>query len=100
MVMITDAIRQAQTEHVVYFLLTAYVESRAHDDESGGLPAEVKRLPIAGNGDLAQRVLALSAASAMSAPDSDSTSAMTREALEVLTAASQRLVALGPQRDG
>ncbi|MPZ43691.1 MAG: hypothetical protein GEV05_09860 [Betaproteobacteria bacterium] len=53
---ITEAIRTAETEHVVYFLLAAYVETLEHSDTPECLlPAGVKRLPIAGVADISQR---------------------------------------------
>lgn len=98
MATITDAIRLARSEHVVYFLLTTYVETCAHHDNDGTLPEAVKRLPIAGESDLAERIRALSLASAMGAPHAGSASALSSEALDVLAAATQRLTALAPQR--
>ncbi len=50
--MITDALKQAQTEHVVYFLLTAYVETLAYSGSRYGIPDNVKRLPIDGKTDV------------------------------------------------
>ena len=44
--MLSDAIKLAQTEHVVYFLLAAYVETLDFYDS---IPARAKRLPMAGS---------------------------------------------------
>lgn len=41
--MITDAMKSAQTEHTVYFLLTAYVETLGHTDNYG-IPETVRRV--------------------------------------------------------
>lgn len=57
--MITDAIKLAQTEHVVYFLLTAYVEARAYGDRRSTLPDDVKHFPIAGKADVHDRLRVL-----------------------------------------
>lgn len=94
--MITDAIRHAKSEHVVHFLLTAYFEARAHSDFADTLPSALKRLPFTGRRDLAERLQALKAASAMSAPQQQAK--MECEAVEVLTAAWQRLGSLTPRQ--
>ena len=52
--MITDAIKSAQTEHVVYFLLTAYVEALGHTNDYG-IPETIKRLPIQDRSDVRER---------------------------------------------
>lgn len=52
--MITDAMKSAQTEHTVYFLLTAYVETLGHTDNYG-IPETVRRLPICGRSDVRER---------------------------------------------
>ncbi|MES2563986.1 MAG: hypothetical protein V4637_14835 [Pseudomonadota bacterium] len=92
--MITDAIRHAKSEHVVHFLLTSYFEARAHADVADKLPPALKRLPFAGRHDLAERLSALRASSAMSAPRSQAR--VESEAMEILTAAWRRLGALPP----
>ena len=53
--MIVDAIRSAPSEHAVYFLVTAYMESLRHFEKSSGVPEPIMRLPIAGRDDLHQR---------------------------------------------
>jgi hypothetical protein len=53
---IVDAIQSAPTEHAVYFLVTAYIESLSHFECSAGLPRPVLRLPICGSADLASRL--------------------------------------------
>ena len=57
--MIVDAIRAAATQHAVYFLVTAYIESLRHFERSSGVPAEVLELPIRDRGDLEQRAAAV-----------------------------------------
>ncbi|MGZ8267932.1 MAG: hypothetical protein ACXW20_10240 [Burkholderiales bacterium] len=57
--MIADAIDSATTEHAVYFLVTAYIESLHHFHRSLGIPERVIELPIAGAEDLAERLAAL-----------------------------------------
>ena len=53
--MIVDAIRAAATQHSVYFLVTAYIESLRHFERSSGVPAEALELPIQGRDDLEHR---------------------------------------------
>jgi hypothetical protein len=53
---IVDAINSAPTEHAVYFLVTAYIESLCHFNCSAGVPGRVLRLPISGPADLASRL--------------------------------------------
>ncbi|MDB5928130.1 MAG: hypothetical protein JWN13_7066 [Betaproteobacteria bacterium] len=53
---IVDAINSAPTEHAVYFLVTAYIESLCHFNSSAGVPRPVLRLPISGPADLASRL--------------------------------------------
>jgi len=57
--MILDAIDTAASEHAVYFLVTAYIESLHHFHRSLGIPESVIKLPVAGVGDLEERLVAL-----------------------------------------
>ena len=43
--MLADAISSATSEHAVYFLVTAYVESLHHFHRSLGIPERVIALP-------------------------------------------------------
>ena len=57
---ITEAIKTADTEHVVYFLLTAYVETLDYYDPlRSSLPEHVKRLPMMGISDISDRLRAV-----------------------------------------
>jgi|SRR6476661_662422 len=56
LVIIVDAINSAPTEHAVYFLVTAYIESLCHFKSGAGIPRPVLRLPISGSADLASRL--------------------------------------------
>ncbi|HEX2825520.1 MAG TPA: hypothetical protein VHP37_04185 [Burkholderiales bacterium] len=53
--MIIDAIRSAATQHAVYFLVTAYIESLRHFERSSGVPSDVLDLPLRDNADLERR---------------------------------------------
>lgn len=56
---IVDAINSAGSEHAVYFLVTAYIESLQHFHRGLGIPEAVIRLPLAGVGDLEERLTSL-----------------------------------------
>ena len=56
---IVDAINSAGSEHAVYFLVTAYIESLQHFHRGLGIPEAVVRLPLAGFGDLEERLTSL-----------------------------------------
>lgn len=53
--MITDVIREAESEHHIYFLLTAYLEAVRYSDKLDLLPDTIKRLPITGMTDVKAR---------------------------------------------
>lgn len=90
---ITEAIKTADTEHVVYFLLTAYVETLDYYDPLRScLPEHVKRLPMAGLSDVAQRLRALRTTIEHYAQSQ--ARLLIEEVLEVFSAALQRLRAL------
>jgi hypothetical protein len=57
--MLADAIESAVSEHAVYFLVTAYIESLHHFQTSLRIPKCVIDLPLGGMGDLAERAQAL-----------------------------------------
>lgn len=92
---ITDALNQAQTSHVIYFLLTAYLESLAwcHPPRSG-LPARVLRLPLDGITDVIKRLHALRRVLQRNAHRVPGLGAVLEEAVEIFSTASQRLTSL------
>ena len=57
--MIVDAISAAASEHAVFFLVTAYIESLQHYQRSLGIPDSVVTLPVSGVHDLEARLRAL-----------------------------------------
>ena len=90
---ISEAIRRADTEHVVYFLLTAYVETLDYYDPlRSSLPRHVKRLPLAGISDVSGRLHALRTAIEQYAESK--IQLLIQEAIEVFSAALQRLTVL------
>jgi hypothetical protein len=89
--MITDAIKQAPSEHVVYFLLTAYVETLGYVDL--GIPEDVKRLPISGRPDVHERLGIMR--DVLERPRGMQTrKAVVEEAVDVFGAASEQLAKL------
>ena len=90
--MLSDAIKLAETEHAVYFLLTAYVETLDYyDPPRSSIPARAKRLPIAGKADVVERLHVLRNTYT---PSGSIAGAVIEEAVDVFSAASQRLTAL------
>ena len=57
--MIVEAISSAPSEHAVYFLVTAYMESLLHFEKSSGVPEPIMRLPVRGAEDLGMRLAVL-----------------------------------------
>ena len=92
--MIDHAIRLAQNEHVVYFLLTSYLYARERDRRGARVPPRVKRLPIAGKSDVRERLCALHAACGGDPADPAHTPRAVKEAMDVLHAASERIESL------
>lgn len=64
--MLADAIDSAVSEHAVYFLVTAYLESLGHFHTSLCIPERIVALPLAGIDDLEERVRTLRAISTAS----------------------------------
>jgi hypothetical protein len=57
---IIDALKLAKTEYVVYFLLTAYVETVGHRGAASRvLPKEARRMPVRDADDVARRLRVL-----------------------------------------
>ena len=88
--MIVDAIGSAPTQHSVYFLVTAYIESLRHFERSCGVPAEVLELPIRGRDDIEDRARMLRA----HAPGALESIVARSELAAVLGCAIERLAAL------
>ena len=58
---IADAIREAETEYVVYFLLDAYLNSNSRRVALSELPAPISVLPLRGKNDAQARFILLKA---------------------------------------
>ena len=93
--MISDVIAEAGTEHEIYFLLTAYLESVRFGDKLGLLPEHITRLPVSGPADVKQRFddLRMECARAMFQSNERSRRFIT-EALDVVGTARDRLTCL------
>jgi hypothetical protein len=93
--MLNDAIRLATTEHVIYFLLTAYVETLDYyDPPRSSIPARAKRLPMAGKADVLERLHALLDARKAQTRSGSIERVVIEEAVDVFSAALQQLTAL------
>lgn len=90
---INDVIREAKSEHEVYFLLTAYVEAVRYCDRLSFLPAQVRELPLNGLEDVSTRIDGLRAElDRSSTHEADSQSrAIVKETADVLGDAWNRL---------
>ena len=57
---IIDALRLAANEHIVYFLLTAYVETVEHRGAAArAVPEDARRMPVRDAGDVMRRLSVL-----------------------------------------
>jgi hypothetical protein len=94
-VILPKAIQLAQTDHVIYFLLAAYVETLDYYDPArSALPPQVRRLPIAGRRDIAERLHALRGMPRTHVAENPQLRAVVEEAVETFSAALQRLRSL------
>lgn len=89
---LTDALNQAQTKHVVYFLLTAYVESLGwYAAARSSLPAPVMRLPVREMTDVFRRLDALRRLLRRHVHEPPGMRDVIEEAVEIFGAATRRL---------
>jgi hypothetical protein len=91
MTTIHDVIREATSEHEVFFLLTSYVEAVRHGDLIGCLPGQVRELPLHGLDDVRTRVDTLKAELAQSLPRNSRTVVIVQESTELFSEALNRL---------
>jgi hypothetical protein len=94
--LIHEAIRQANTTHEIFFLLTAYVEAVGYCDKGNLLPWQVRELPLAGMEDVKARIYGLHLRVRGMTPgyDDDISRRIIDEALDLYTTALRRLAAL------
>ena len=88
---IIEVIREASTEHEIYFLLTAYVEAVRYGDKFNTLPAQMRDLPLTNMANVKERVEGIKAGL-------DRTNFLDRpvikEAMDIFIVALDRLVSL------
>jgi hypothetical protein len=89
--LIVDVIREADNEHEIYFLLTAYVEAVRHCDPLHHLPEIVRELPFNGVKDVSVRAESLRAI--LESPETldDKIRLVLAEALGIFAVARHRL---------
>lgn len=96
---ILDALRLANSEHVVYFLLTAYVETLHYCGEAQfAVPPHVTKLPLSGKSDVMARLRAFSRAARDAERHPPAMRCVIEEAAEIFAAASRRLSVVTVQR--
>jgi hypothetical protein len=96
---IADAIREAETAYVVYFLIEAYLNTESRRSALKNLPSRIAALPLTGKYDARSRFAMLKAEFAAASQKGDEkTCAVVKEALTVFEAAVQRLEAFETQR--
>ena len=94
---ITQALQLASTEHVLRFLLTAYIETfHYYEDTRAGLHPTIIRLPIAGRTDMARRLGRLYRMVRETRGIHPGLQPVVGEAIEVFTLALRRLHDLTP----
>lgn len=92
---IADAIREAETEYVVFFLLKTYLDTESRRAALKQLPAKITRVPIADKEDARSRYMLLNAEyDAAARRGDDKLRPSIKEALAVFGAAVLRLEAL------
>lgn len=96
---ITDVIREADTEHVIYFLLSSYLNTARYRNSLKGLPEKISALPLAGKAEVRSRfemlMLELDAASKRL---DDKSCASIKDALAIFGTALNRLQSLDSKR--
>jgi hypothetical protein len=87
-----QALERASTEHVVRFVLGAYLQTLDHDQEAGAALGEpITRLPIRGRMDVARRLSLLYRVVRHNGAARPALRPVAQEAIDVFTAALRRL---------
>lgn len=95
--MIGDVILEASSEHEIFFLLTAYVESLRYCDKRATLPEALTRLPLSGLGDVRNKLEGINAEIGRSAGGTAARQAVLSEAADIFATALERLKRLAEQ---
>lgn len=97
--MIADAIRNAASEHEIYFFLTAYLEAVRYCDKLNNAPEHMTSLPLAGIDDVRSRFKKLAAELDTASKSLDHKACETiRGVLHIFGAALHRLDSLNAHR--
>ena len=88
---IHDVIREANSEHEVYFLLTAYVEAVRYGDLLSCLPQQARELPLKGMDDVRVRVDELRAELGGAPATGEKSRVIVKETAEIFGEALNRL---------
>jgi hypothetical protein len=97
--MFTDAIRTADNEHEIYFLLTSYADAVRYERPAGTVPESITRLPVTGADDVKERLNQLvPALDAASKRLDDKTVALIKQALHTYGTALGRLQSLNKEK--
>lgn len=92
---IRDAIQELNTEHEIFFLLTAYIETQCFCDKLSLLPWQMRALPLAGFNDVEARIDGLRLQLREMASEADLRArAIIEETIEVFGTALRRLLFL------
>ena len=98
--MFIDIIRQAESEHEIYFLLTAYLEAVQFSDKLKLLPDSMERLPIASIDSVQERFRKLIVELDKASKElNDNACAVIKEAMCIFNAALNRLESLAGRQD-
>lgn len=101
LMMLKDVILESESEHEIYFLLTAYLEALHHCDKPDALPQYLKDMPLSSVDDVRARFEQTS--SELIEPSELSENwrhAIVQEAADILEVAFNRLQCLAGKRQG
>ena len=94
---IINALNRAASEHIVYFLLTAYVETVEHrGPDARAVPEDARRMPVRDANDVFRRLRALRSKRATTTAPREAR--MIDEVVSAFSAAADRLCSLLPTR--
>lgn len=98
--MFIDIIRQAESEHEIYFLLTAYLEAVQFSDKLKLLPDSMERLPLASIDSVRERFRKLIVELDKASKElNDNACAVIKEAMCIFNAALNRLESLAGRQN-
>jgi len=98
MTTINEVIREATSEHEVYFLLTSYVEAVRQGDMLSCLPGEVRELPVQGVDDVRARIDGLKTELRQSLPRNTRSRVIVEQTTDLFSEALNRLLWLEWER--